>query len=208
MDVTELFDVIRSSDRLFVQQLFRPLLNVYTISTVGPDGRSPARELCHVRQKRMRIRERVDFYADEADRVPVLHIQARTVFEVGGRYDVRLPDGRPIGMLQKQFARSLVRSSWQVLDLDGRELASVQEQSMFVALLRRLWDFIPFVESFPNLIPFHFDILAGGRRIGEYRRAVGLRDRYLLILDGDPQRHLDRLLAMALTIALDALQDR
>jgi hypothetical protein len=204
----EPLDTIRSTDRFFVQQRFTPLVNLYRISTVGPDGRSADSELVHVRQKRLKVREQIDFFADADEKVPVLRIKAHSVFEMRGRYDVITPDGIVAGQLQKQFARSLLRSTWTVLDGQGRDIATAQEQSVPVAILRRLWDFVPVVGEVPLPIPFHFDLLVGDHRIGEYRRLIGLRDRYLLDLSGDPERRLDRLVAVALTVALDALQDR
>jgi hypothetical protein len=204
----EPLDTIRSTDRFFVQQRFTPLVNLYRISTVGPDGRSAGSELVHVRQKRLKVREQIDFFADADEKVPILRIKAHSVFEMRGRYDVITPDGIVAGQLQKQFARSLLRSTWTVLDGQGRDIATAQEQSVPVAILRRLWDFVPVVGEVPLPIPFHFDLLVGDHRIGEYRRLIGLRDRYLLDLSGDPERRLDRLVAVALTVALDALQDR
>ena len=47
-------------DYLFVQQKFAPLQNKYTISTLGPDGKSPAHPLAYVQQKRMKIREQIE----------------------------------------------------------------------------------------------------------------------------------------------------
>jgi hypothetical protein len=47
-----------------------------------------------------------------------------------------------------------------------------------------------------------------GREVGELRRPVGVRDRYILRLPGDPDRLLDRRVTVALAIALDALQSR
>jgi uncharacterized protein YxjI len=204
----EPFDTIRSTDRFFVQQRFTPLVNLYRISTVGPDGRSAGTELCHVRQKRLKVREQIDFFADPDEKTPVLRIKARSVFEMRGRYDVVTPDGTVVGQLQKQFARSLLRSTWTILDGQGRDIVTAQEQSVPVAILRRLWDIIPVVGEIALPIPFHFDLLVGDHRIGEYRRLLGLRDRYLLDLPDDPERRLDRLVAVALTVALDALQDR
>jgi hypothetical protein len=204
----EPLDTIRSTDRFFVQQRFTPLVNLYRISTVGPAGRNAGSELVHVRQKRLKVREQIDFFADADEKVPVLRIKAHSVFEMRGRYDVITPDGIVAGQLQKQFARSLLRSTWTVLDGQGRDIATAQEQSVPVAILRRLWDFVPVVGEVPLPIPFHFDLLVGDHRIGEYRRLIGLRDRYLLDLSGDPERRLDRLVAVALTVALDALQDR
>jgi hypothetical protein len=47
-----------------------------------------------------------------------------------------------------------------------------------------------------------------GREIGEMRRPIGVRDRYIFRLNGDPDRRIDRRVAVALAVALDALQSR
>lgn len=200
-------DEVAGLDAMFVQQEFAPLQNRYTISTVGPDGRA-GRPLVYVRQKRLKIREQIDFFADAAQTSPVLRLRARKVFEFRGRTDVLLPDGTVIGQLQKVFGRSLVSSTWQVLDAEGTVVATAQESSLFIAVLRRGWGFIPVVGDVPFLLPFHFDITIGDRPVGRYRRVAALRDRYVLDLSGDTDRAIDRRVAMAFTVALDALQDR
>ena len=199
---------VATLDRFFVQQKFAPIANIYRISTVGPDG-NPGEPLAFVRQKRMRIREQIDFFTDESQTVPLLRLRARKVFEFRGMTDVLLPGGQVIGTVRKNFARSLVRSSWSVLDPAGREVATAGERSMFFAVLRRVWALIPFVGDVPYFIPFHFEIHGpDGRLLGTYVRRWALRDRYLMDLSGDPQRWLDRRVMMAFTVALDALQDR
>jgi hypothetical protein len=196
-------------DRFFVQQKFAPIANIYRISTVGPDGNA-GEPLAFVRQKRMKIREQVDFFTDESQTVPLLRLRGRKVFEFRGMTDVLLPEGdQLLGTLRKNFAKSLVRSSWSVLDPAGREVATARERSMFFAVLRRVWALVPFVGDIPYFIPFHFEIHGpDGRLLGTYERRWALRDRYLLDLSGDPQRWLDRRVMMAFTVALDALQDR
>ena len=200
---------VATLDRFFVQQQFAPIANIYRISAVGPDG-NPAEPVAYVRQKRMKIREQIDFYADESQSVPLLRLRARKVFEFRGMTDVLLPNGgQVIGSVKKNFAMSLLRSSWSVLDPAGREVATAREKSMFFAVLRRVWALIPFVGDIPYFIPFHFDIHGpDGRLLGTYVRRWALRDRYLMDLSGDPQRWLDRRVMMAFTVALDALQDR
>src|SRR5215207_7331341 len=101
---------VATLDRFFVQQKFAPIANVYRVSTVGPDDR-PGELLAFVRQKRLKIREQIDFFTDESQTVPLLRLQARKVFEFRGMTDVLLPNGgQVIGTLKKNFARSLVRS--------------------------------------------------------------------------------------------------
>lgn len=205
----DVLSTVATTDRLFVQQKFAPLVNRYTISILGSDGKSPDEFLCQVQQKRLKIREQITFYADEAQQVPVLELRARRVLEFRGVTDVLLPDGQGIGVLRKVFGQSLVRSTWEVQDPRGSVVAVAQESNLLIAILRRVWGLIPFVGDIPFLIPFHFDIATpAGQPLGTYRRILGIRDRYVLDLSADQQRVLDRGVAMAFTVALDALQDR
>jgi hypothetical protein len=200
---------IAGLDHLFVQQKFAPIANKYLISTLGQDGKSADQPLAYVQQKRLKIREQIDFFTDETRQVPLLRLQSRKVFEFRGMTDVLIPTGQVIGTFKKNFGKSLLRSSWTILGAGGQPLATAQESNMFIAVLRRIWGTLPYVGDIPFFLPFHFDIaLPDGRQIGRYRRVAAIRDRYVLDLSGDPQRWLDRRLALAFTVALDALQDR
>jgi hypothetical protein len=193
-------------DDYFVDQVIRPIANLYRISTLGPDGSSPGEPLAFVRQKKLAIREDIRFFADESESEELFRIKARAVFEVRGRFDLTTPEGERIGLLEKVFGISLLRSTWRIYDANEQQVALAQEKSMPIAILRRAIDLVPYGELVP--IIFQFTILMDGREVGELRRPIGLRDRYILKLDGDPDRRIDRRVAVALAIALDALQSR
>jgi uncharacterized protein YxjI len=192
-------------DAFFVDQLIRPIANLYRISTLGSDG-GPGQPVAFVRQKKLSIREDIRFLADESETEELFRLKARQVFDVRGRYEVTTPEGERIGTLEKVFGISLVRSTWRVYDPNDQQVALAQEKSIHVALFRRLIDFVPYGEFAP--IVFQFTIHMDGREVGELRRPLGIRDRYTLTLGGDPERRLDRRVAIALAIALDALQSR
>ncbi|HEX2044432.1 MAG TPA: hypothetical protein VHF23_02255, partial [Gaiellaceae bacterium] len=193
-------------DAFFLDQLIRPVANLYRISTLGGDGASPGEPLAFVRQKKLKIKEDIRFFADESESAELFRIKARAVLELGGRYDVVAPDGTRLGVLEKVFGKSLLRSTWRVLDADEREVAFAHEKSLPVAVLRRVLELVPYAEFIP--IVFQFTIHADGRQLGEVRRPIGVRDRYVIRLDGDPDRRLDRRVAVALGVALDALTSR
>jgi hypothetical protein len=193
-------------DAFFVDQLIRPIANLYRISTLGPDGASPGEPLAFVRQKKLAIKEDIRFFADETEAEELFRIKARAVFEVRGRFDLTAPEGERIGLLEKVFGISLLRSTWRIYDANEQQVALAQEKSMPIAILRRAIDLVPYGELIP--IVFQFTILMDGREVGELRRPIGLRDRYILKLGGDPDRRIDRRVAVALAIALDALQSR
>jgi hypothetical protein len=193
-------------DAFYVDQLIRPVANLYRISLLGPDGASAGEPLAFVRQKRLALKEDIRFFADESEQEELFRLKARQLLELRGRYDVVAPGGERLGVLEKRFGASLLRSTWGVLDAGEREVAVAREKSVPVALLRRAIDFVPYGELVP--LVFQFTILMDGREAGELRRPLGLRDRYVLRLDGDPEWRIDRRVAVALAIALDALQSR
>jgi len=193
-------------DAYFVDQLIRPIANLYRISTLGADGSSPGQPLAFVRQKKLAIKEDIRFFADETEAEELFRIKARAVFEVRGRFDITTPEGERIGLLEKVFGISLLRSTWRIYDANEQQVALAKEKSMATAILRRGIDLVPYGELVPIL--FQFTVLMDGREVGELRRPIGLRDRYILKLGGDPDRRIDRRVAVALAIALDALQSR
>jgi hypothetical protein len=187
------------ADRFEVDQLIRPIANLYRITAGG-------QPVAFVRQKRMAIKEDIRFFAREDETEELFRIKARAVLEFSGRYDVTTPSGERIGVLGKVFGKSLLRSTWSVMDGDEQELAIAKERSQLWALVRRGVDLIPYGDFIPIL--FHFTIDAGDRHLGDFTRRIGVRDHYELDLTGDPERTIDRRLAIALAIALDALQSR
>jgi uncharacterized protein YxjI len=186
-------------DTFTIDQLIRPMVNLYRISA----GPTP---IAFVRQKRMAIKEDIRFFADENEARELWRIKARSLMEFGGRYDVTTPEGEKIGVLGKVFGKSLLRSTWSIMDADEQELAVAKERSVPIAILRRVIDAVPYGDFVP--IPFHFTIDAAERHIGDLNRRFGVRDTYDLDVSGDVERTIDRRLAVSLGIALDALQSR
>lgn len=195
-------------DAFFIDQLIRPIANLYRISVLGPDGQSPGEPLAFVRQKKLALKEDIRFFADDSEHEELFRIRARQLLELRGRYDVTTPTGERIGVVEKVFGISLLRSTWRVLDAQEQVVAIAHEKSVPLAILRRALDVVPFELASVIPIVFQFVILVEGQEVGELRRPIGLRDRYVLRLGGDPERRIDRRVAVALAIALDALQSR
>jgi hypothetical protein len=194
------------ADRFLVDQLLRPVVNLYRVTPLAA-GETPAGPpVAFVRQKKLAIKEDIRFYADESEQQELFRIKARSAFDIGGaRYDVFAGDEK-LGTLEHQFRASLLRSTWRVRGADDAELLVAQERSLPLAIVRRVIDFVPYGELIP--IPYNFDLLSGERVVGGMDRKFQLRDRYVLDLSGDHERLVDRRLAIALAIGLDTLQNR
>lgn len=198
-------------DRFILQQRFRFVTNQYEFSLPGPDD-SPGQVFCFVRQKMFKFKEDVRFFTDDTMRTEVMRIKARQRFDPSATYDVTAPDGTVIGRFQKAFGRSLLRSTYLLFDATGTQVAVATEQSRGVAVLRRIVGLVPYIENFANWlpIPYHFVFVRGESEvIGHHRRQLWkLRDTYTLDLTDDRERVLDRRLALALAVGMDAFQAR
>jgi hypothetical protein len=131
---------------------------------------------------------------------------ARVAEPGGSRYDVLAGQER-IGFLHHKFKESLLRTTWHLGGPDEQEIALARERSQVGAILRRVIDFVPDVGGWIP-IPYNFDFLIDGRVVGSMNRKFQLRDRYVVDLSGDTDKKIDRRVALALAIALDALQNR
>jgi uncharacterized protein YxjI len=195
-------------DRYLVDQLVRPIVNLYRVTPLAAGDTPAGPPIAYVRQKKMKIKEEIRFFADEAETRELFQIKARSWLDTGGsKYDVIDAQEGTIGLLEHLFGKSLFRSTWRISRSEGEEIATARERSQALAILRRVIDFVPDVGGLIP-IPYNFDILAGEQIIGKMDRKFQLRDRYVLDLSGDTEKALDRRLAIALAIGLDTLQNR
>ena len=196
-------DSLQARQRLIVRQKVTFAINRYLVSAANPDG-SEGDLVAFAEQKRIALKEQVAIYTDQTKSELVCSFKARSVLDLGATYDVTAADGSPIGLFRKDFGASLLRSTWIVDQLGHPEVVG-QERNPIVAVVRRVWDFLPFVNAVPFAWPYHFDFTAADRPVLSVTKKIGLRDRYLVDL---PAPWLDRRLAIAMTVALDALQSR
>jgi uncharacterized protein YxjI len=207
-DPQAVLDTIESSNWFLIQQVFKPIANEYRISA-PPVGSDESEPLLFVKQKKMKIKEDIRFRLDPDAEDYLFMIKSRSVFEFRGRHDVLDPSGQELGLLEKAFGKSLLRSHWYVRGPDGGELLEAHESSWVIALVRRFADLGPDVFSILEWLPFNFVLKRNGEEVGTYKRVLGkLRDRYLLELDPARTEGVDRRLVLAFAVALDALQDR
>ncbi len=189
--------------RFHVQQRVTPFQNSYRV--LADDGGAPGALIAFAQQKRLAFKEQFTLFRDERRAQPVLTIVADRRLDIRSAMTVRDPAGTVVGVLRKRGAASLLRSTWEA-EQPGRPPVVVQERSLAVALLRRLWGLVPWVGDVPLPWVFHFDgVDASGETVLTHTRRWGLRDRY--VLEVRPDR-LDPRLAIALAVCLDALQKR
>lgn len=190
--------------RFYVRQKITLMVNRYQVFGANPDG-SEGPLLAFAQQKRMAFREQVTFYADESKSRPVFSFQARQRLDVHAEHDVFDEHGTPLGYFRKAFGASLLRSTWH-LSAPGLEAVG-QERRLGIAILRRVWDFIPFLGDIWVPFVFHFDFTetTTGQPVLTSERQKTIRDRYTVTV---PDPRLDFRVAASMAVALDALQSR
>lgn len=187
-----------------MKQRITMMANKYELIAANPDG-SDGRLLAFAQQKRMAFKEHVTFYTDDTKSQPVFSFRARKAIDLSSGYDVFDASGQQIGWFKKEFGKSLFRSSWQ---LSGAGVEAVgAERNPTIAIVRRVWEFVPFVGEIPLPFIFHFDFTerGTGQPVLSVERKISVRDRYHITVQ---DQRLDFRVAAAMAVALDALQGR
>jgi hypothetical protein len=199
---------LEAADRLLIQQVFKPIVNEYRISIPAAGSNEEGRPLLFVKQKRMKIKEDIRFRVSPDSEEHLFMIKSKSVFEFRGRHQVLDAEGNELGLLEKAFGKSLLRSHWRVRDREGNELLEAHEASWMIAIVRRIADALPDWFSLLSWLPFNFVAKRNGEEVGHYRRVLGkFRDRYVFEI-GPGLAEVDRRLLVAFAVGLDTLQDR
>jgi hypothetical protein len=114
------------------------------------------------RQKAFKLREDIRIYTDVSESHERMLIKARQILDFSAAYDVfDSESGTKVGCLRRKGWSSLVRDNWELLDPHDQPIGVIQEDSMMLALFRRL---------LTNLIPQAFSVTVGGQPIAHFRQ--------------------------------------
>lgn len=199
--------------KLIVEQKITAFTNKYMIYSVNTDG-SKSDLLALAQQKRLAFREKVTFYKDDTKIMPLFSFRAEKVMDVHGRYFVENEKGDVIGAFKKEFGKSLLNSTWNILDETGQPKLQINESNQVLAIVRRFGGFIPilggFVEIITALLRYHFDLtnLKSNTIVGRYQKTKLFRDHYVLSATDESYNQNDWRVLACVAVALDALQSR
>ena len=147
----------------------------------------------------------VTFYRDASKRDRLFEIlQDKKWQPITMTFTVRDFRGKPLAQLAKNILYNIFRRRWYVYAPDGRITHVAKEDSVILSLLRR------FLGPLFGVLRTNFIIQPAGSEdvIGEFKRKFTILDRYVLDMGADPQRVMDRRVALALGVMLDTGERR
>jgi uncharacterized protein YxjI len=153
-------------------------------------------------QKMFRLKEDIRVYSDESKTQEVLMIKARSIIDFSVAFDVvDSATGQKVGVLRRKGLRSILRDEWEVLDAGDHPIGALFEDSMALALIRRLLA--------GNLLPQNYDITIGSERVADLKQRFNFF-AYQLDVDFsmDLSRKLDRRVGIAAAILLAAIEGK
>ena len=132
----------------------------------------------------------------------VLSIKARQIMDFSAAYDVVDTEmNQKVGVLRRKGLRSILRDEWEVLDANDGVIGQLFEDSVGLALLRRL--------LLGSWLPQNYDMTVGETRVADLKQNFNLF-RYELNLDFsmDTTHRLDRRVGIAAGILLAAVEGK
>ena len=199
--------------RFIVEQKITAFVNKYKVLSTNEAGEA-GQLIALAQQKRLAFKEKVIFYSDEQKTATAFTFRAEKVMDVHGRYFVEDANGQVLGMFKKEFAKSLLNSTWKVMDANGTEVFLVKESNQTIAVLRRFIGFVPFIGDLLdlalNFVKYHFSFIdvSTNQETGQYKKTKLFRDHYSLSMTDESFARVDWRVIAAMGVALDALQSR
>src|SRR5215467_10110250 len=123
---------IFQQDRFMARQrIFTLLPQFYFLDANG-------NTLAFLRKKVFTWKDEIRIFTDQTQSMELLHIKARKIIDWGTAFDVTDSINRQkVGALKRQAWKSLARKEWAILDANDQEMGKIQEDSMFLATVRR-----------------------------------------------------------------------
>lgn len=157
----------------------------------------------YIKQKAFKLKEELNVFADENQSQKRLTIKARSWADFSTAYDVTDAEtGEAVGACKREGMKSIFRDTWLVLGAGDAVIGKCEEDSMFLAMLRRL--------IFKQWLPQKFTVKdASGNALGTIRQRFNpFQIAYDVSFDGGRNEALDSRLGIALVVLLLAIEGR
>ncbi|WP_113956539.1 hypothetical protein [Roseimicrobium gellanilyticum] len=105
-------------------------------------------EVCYVKQKLFKFREKVEVFTDSSRKSLLATIQADRIIDFNANYAFRTPEGVQIGSVRRRGLRSLWKAHYEILDGNGQVAYDIREENPWAKILDSMLGDIPIVGLF------------------------------------------------------------
>jgi uncharacterized protein YxjI len=195
----------------YIQQKIKLVINQYMVFE-GSEAGEQEKLVAFAEQKRFSFREKFTLYTDESKSDILLEVKARQVIDFGARYDIKDKSGKVIGVAGKAFGASLLKSTWHIFksDQEDKPFLIVRERNAVLAIVRRVWEILPYIGDIPFFVKYHFDFVdpETNQVKATYDKTTTFKDHYRLDIQDEALKDLDWRVFIGMGVMLDALQSR
>lgn len=153
------------------------------------------------KQKAFKIKEDIRVYTSEAMTTEVLTIKARNIIDFSATYDIYdAATQTKVGVLRRKGMKSILKDEWIIMNANDQEIGLIQEDSMFLALIRRF---------LTALVPQSYDGMIKGQKVCQFKQNFNpFVTKITLDFSMDTQKLLDRRVGIAAAILLCAIEGK
>lgn len=186
---------------IFQQDRFWARQRIFTLSPQFYFYDVNGNTLAFLRKKVFTWKDEIRIFTDQTQSMELLYIKARKIIDWGTAFDVTDSINRQkVGALKRQAWKSLVRKEWTIMDANDQEIGRIQEDSMFLATVRRY---------VTNIIPQSYTFELRGQQAGTATQNWNFfAPKMEVDFSGDLGRMLDRRLVAAAIVLLMAVEGR
>ena len=106
------------------------------------------REILYVKQKLLKLKEKIHVFADSSQSRQVYEINADRILDISPRYTFTGLSGQVVGSVKRRGARSLWKATYEVADAWGRTIFTIEEENPWVKVLDGVFGEIPILGVF------------------------------------------------------------
>jgi uncharacterized protein YxjI len=106
------------------------------------------RELLYVKQKLLKLKEKIRVFADSSQSRELYEINADRILDIAARYSFTDASGQGVGSVKRQGLRSFWKATYEVADASGRTIFLIEEENPWVKVLDGLLGEIPILGIF------------------------------------------------------------
>jgi len=110
------------------------------------------REILYVRQKLLKLRDKIHVFADSSQSQELYEINADRILDFSARFVFTDLQGRTAGAVQRQGMQSFWKATYDVQDASGRELYQIVEEQPWLKVIDYFVEEVPFVGIFANYL--------------------------------------------------------